>query len=573
MSFEALKVMLGAPPPSKDTPVLVAERDEAVDPTPRRTVGSIPATGAIDPTADLAGPRIKIPIVRKQRHDISEAKKAYAIEYANGLDGAEAARTPSGDPLRFHIPKGTYTPVCVLHGPGGTGQTYRVRQYAEEHDDETVLMTATTGVAAINIGPGCVTVNSAFKFFDEESLRDGINRRWESIAKEIRNNDMVVIDEVSMLSSNLLDLLYGFIEKLNSSSSMASGPTERPIKLLLSGDFCQLPPVARDSGTKSKRNAETPFAFKAQCWPAIFEPAITKLTQNYRQANDPAFQQALYYARIGNGPAAAAALDGKITYRTTVDIDFPGLTLYSVNKHVDAHNERKLKDIKSPVITDRADSWGTPHGDWKEVLLTGFEVKIGAQVRITANNFGFGYNGVEYVNGDIGELLEYIPGKSAKVYIPPSSDGKRPERNATVVPVTRYNARVLYHNEEVPKICNGVPVPKAWTGSDRFAYDEYMTKMFLGRNAFYDPKARKMVIGAMKYLPISLGWASTIHKCQGLTVDAIQIDISNPFAASPQMMYVALSRCRTAAGIHITGGDASKLVTRIRAHPDVVKYV
>ena len=295
--------------------------------------------------------------------------------------------------LVFFTAEGTHTPVCVLHGPGGTGKTFRIRQYQEQHEEQTILMTATTGVAAINIGPGCVTVNSAFKYFNEESLTDQIKYRSEIIAKEIRTYDMVVIDEMSMLSHTALDLLYGFIESLNRQQ-------KSKIKLVLSGDFCQLPPMAPKE--EGKRNAAIPFAFRSPLWPPVFEPAITKLTQNFRQQGDEHFMRALHHARTGNAAACVAML--QCDYSSTVDMDFKGLTLYSTNKDVDEHNQRKLKAINSPLITDQAHTWGEPSRDWKD-LAAPFSVKLGAQVRITANDTP----SFAYVNGDIGTLRGVQP--------------------------------------------------------------------------------------------------------------------------------------------------------------------
>jgi ATP-dependent DNA helicase PIF1 len=436
-------------------------------------------------------------------------------------------------------------------------------------------LTATTGVAAINIGPGCVTVNSAFKFFNEASLRDALEHRPQFIEREVAGYDLIVVDEVSMLSSGILDLIYGFIEKINRG---ASRPRRTPLKLLLSGDFCQLPPVPDDEVRRSSggRNAATPFAFKAACWKNVFDPAVTKLTKNYRQASDAKFQQALHYARIGNAGACVANLECE--YSTTVDDNFKGLTLYSVNKEVNAHNERKLNELAGTPIEDAPVRWGTQHRDWKEIPDK-FVIKLGAQARITANKTPE----FEYVNGDIGTVLAYTPGVYARVELHRSVGGLPP---VVVDPVTRWNLQSLAKGEEPPTTCNGQKVPcrKDFENDNgtmtqasfiqwKQIYEAYVAAMDRTKMNWYDPKSNKWIIGGITYLPIALGWASTFHRAQGLTVDAIQIDIKDRFSSNPQMMYVALSRARKASSIRITRGDQGKLATRINAHPEVLRFV
>lgn len=477
--------------------------------------------------------------------------------------------------LMFRTAPGAFTPVAVLLGPGGTGKTFRIRQYAEQNEDQRICLTATTGVAAINIGPGCVTVNSAFKYFNEASLRDALEHRPQFIEREISGYDLIVVDEVSMLSFGTLDLIYGFIERLNRSR-------RRPIKLLLSGDFCQLPPVPdKEAQGAPGRNPATPFAFKAQCWESVFQPSVIKLTKNFRQDGDERFRQALHYARIGNAGACVANLECE--YATTVDYDFKGLTAYSVNKEVHAHNEKKLVELAGMPIEDAPTRWGTPHRDWKEIPEK-FVIKIGAQARITANrtpNF-------EYVNGDIGTVLAYAPGVYARVRLHRmiDVDGGRVAPEVVVDPVTRWNPQSLAKGEEPPTTCNGREVPFRADFEDengfmkqnafiewRQAYESYVAAMERAKTNWYDPKSNKWIIGGITYLPIALGWASTFHRIQGLTVDAIQIDIKDRFSSNPQMMYVALSRARKACNIRITRGDQGKLATRINAHPEVLRFV
>lgn len=467
---------------------------------------------------------------------------------------AQTDQRREANDLEFKIAPGTYTPVCVLHGAAGTGKTYKIQQYQADHPDENIMLTATTGVAAINIGPGCVTINSALKYFNEDDLPEVLQRKGKQIANDLQTVGTLVIDEMSMLSATALELIYGFIDRVNSSSASKT-------KLVLSGDFCQLPPIPK-RGANSRRNEEIPFAFKSGVWSRVFDPAMMKLTVNHRQAGDSDFQQALHLARHGDSAGCVHHL--KCNYARFVDMDFQGLTLYAVNSDCDLHNNSKLKALPTELIKDEADVWGeTMAREWKDQLQPLY-VKIGAQVRVTANdtpNF-------VYVNGDIATLIDYKHGLYALVEL------HRTKQQVIVGTVTRLNTRNLRPGERAPETCNGWDVPRNWSGDDaKLHYDAYIAAGMESRQAFYDPKTRKWVVGAITYVPIALGWASTVHKAQGLTVTAVQIDIADKFAGAPQMMYVALSRCREVKNITITRGDQRMLSQRIHYHPDIKKFM
>lgn len=457
--------------------------------------------------------------------------------------------------LTFFKAPGTYTPICVLHGPGGTGKTFRIRQYQEQHPETNILMTATTGVAAINIGPGCTTINSAFRYFDEESLKEKIEKNQGQISRELDACSMLVIDEMSMLSSTALEMIYSIVERCNATR-------KRPIQMVLSGDFCQLPPVTRSLPGKAQNEA-IPFAFKSDSWMRCFEPAIQKLTKNFRQSGDLQFQEALNRARHGNGAGCVAVLN--CNYASVVNMDFEGLTLYGVNKDVNLHNNAKLTAITEPLIIDPPDLWGEPDARaWKDQIAPNY-VKLTAQVRVTANQTP----GFEYVNGDIGTLLAYEPGRMARIQL--HRNGKP---IVTVKKITRVNMRALKPGERPPTECNGTKVPTEWKDrEDKLNYEGYIIAGIESRQPFYDPRAGKWVIGAITYVPVALGWSSTIHRAQGLTLASVQIDIAHRFSGSPQMMYVALSRCREASNIVITRGNAKTLVDRINYHPEIQRYM
>ena len=243
MSFKALRDMLASqasrPPEAVEWPMPIDDLD--VEERRRRNwhTGNRP----IVPYSTLGmNPPTREEINQTLDNEVTRILQFPPAPFIASPPSSPSEVTPGAEGLVFYTAPGAATPIAVLHGPGGTGKTYRIRQYQEEHQEESVLLTATTGVAAINIGAGAVTVNSAFKYFDEESLRDMLKYRPHQVAREIGDYDLIVIDEMSMLAAPVLELLYGFLESLN---RQRFEKDERRIKLLLSGDFCQLPPISR----------------------------------------------------------------------------------------------------------------------------------------------------------------------------------------------------------------------------------------------------------------------------------------------------------------------------------------
>jgi ATP-dependent exoDNAse (exonuclease V) alpha subunit len=192
---------------------------------------------------------------------------------------------------------------------------------------------------------------------------------------------------------------------------------------------------------------------------------------------------------------------------------------------VDRYNWEALSRMPGTKITVRASRWGKQRGDWKHVNDT-TDFKIGAYVMLLANKMEDGE--LVFANGDCGHIREYQNGVFTVELV---RNGKEVE----VVPITRSNSQKdkpagWYGDDEVPVDGGWYAKPHRTSGRDR-----------------------KYVEGQVKYFPMRLAWASTVHKVQGLSLDRIQVDIRNSFFSAPSMEYVALSRCRSLAGLRIVG--------------------
>src|ERR1700690_3425616 len=131
-------------------------------------------------------------------------------------------------------------PTEYLCGSAGTGKTFELRRRIAE-DENYGILCATTGVAAMNLG--AITLNSILGYFDTESLQESffngwLNKKIKDLAEAGYAN--IIIDEISMLDAKQLDIIYQAAKMVNEIRMMNG---DRPIGIVLTGDFAQLSPI------------------------------------------------------------------------------------------------------------------------------------------------------------------------------------------------------------------------------------------------------------------------------------------------------------------------------------------
>ena len=407
--------------------------------------------------------------------------------------------------------------------PAGYGKSHFILSRVEK-DSQTAALTATTGIAAINLHrPGFQTNTLAglLGFFNSESLLNPKTQsfvRWNLtlIAERFRN---LAIDEVSMLGAPTLQFLYETINDLN---EKRGGPKNRvprnELGLILIGDFCQLPPI------------NEPWAFEAPCWNQF---QTISLTTNYRQ-EDPVFCEALKHLRIGDGVGALAFLKESVTFTRDIDRDFAGTTMFATNTECDAHNRVLFDALTGGAVDYPIRTNGSPeaHSDVPDVL----SLKVGAYVMILSNeprkkDSPAGTLG--YANGDCGHVTRL---EHDSVYV-------RLKRTGDEVCI----GYVKRNTETLRRPAKGEP----------FLYEDELRGTF--------------VLGETWYMPLRLAYAVTVHKSQGLTLDACQVDIRHSWAGQPATLYVAASRVRSGASLTIVG-DEQLLIERCNASSRVARW-
>lgn len=442
------------------------------------------------------------------------------------------------------VPTFTY-----LAGAAGSGKTFLAKQRAEQ--DLGIVIAATTGIAAVNCNT--ITINALLNYFDTSSLQEAyvsgfltarLGKLWKAGVRRI------VIDEVSMLPAEQLMFLVKAIEEVNErgyvlSSSRdddESGPPQ--LGLTVVGDFCQLSPV------------KAAFAFEADEW-ASFAPHIQTLTRIHRQA-DPDFITMLRAARRGDGQTVVDYFQSRNAIQQETDDHFDGPTILAKNEPVDRYNQLRLSRLAGRPITFTATRWGKARSEWSQIPET-LALKAGALVMILANRRTPGtFDGsigrqLLYANGDLAELVDV--GREA-VWNP---ETEAFDRNETVAYVK------LQRTGEVVTV---VPVER----ETKVPCDSARRKELIAKGEGSRVDGRWEILGAIRFMPLRLAWASTVHRSQGLTLDAVQINCRDHFFTQGGMLYVALSRARTAEGLRLIGSPKT-LIDRCRVDSRVKQWI
>jgi len=404
-----------------------------------------------------------------------------------------------------------------MTGCGGTGKSHVIKSLPgllapllkeKLGHDPIICCTALTGCAALLLGVDASTLHSwagiGLGKEDVAELVFKIQRNGRA-KKHWKQTDLLIIDEISMLTLDLLDKLDDIGKRMRRSSAPFGG-----IQLLLVGDFCQLPPVIKD--------ADLQFAFESRRWNTIVQRTI-ELKEIHRQ-KDPVFQSVLGEARRGSLTVESIALlKGRMGLDWKKQKIRPTL-LFPKNAEVDMINAANLKALKGirPFMAGFKSSPKTKVDLTGEAFLRAvaaldkdamyrpkLELAVGAQVMLVKNLDVAG----GLVNGSRGVVVRF------------ADDGE---------PVVEFlNGRL------VPMALQEWPID-GWVGVSRTQY------------------------------PLRLAWACTIHKAQGATLDSALIDIGEGVFEVGQA-YVALSRVKSLDSlfVHSFSPEAFRLHTKVEA--------
>ena len=404
-----------------------------------------------------------------------------------------------------------HTNRCIfLTGKAGTGKTTFLRRLKEECPKQMAVV-APTGVAAINAEG--VTIHSLFQlppqlFLPTDEARRQLFAEMQMRANKqrvLRNLELLVIDEVSMVRADLLDAIDAVLRHFKRRPSIPFGGAQ----LVVIGDLFQLSPVVREEEWRLLQPYyEGPYFFQARVFNEI-KPVYIEFEHVYRQTNVD-FLTILNQVRNNVlTPESLNVLNTRYIpdFRSTTHI-----TLSTHNNKVDAINQREMDALKGKEYIYKATITDTfPESMYPiDEQLT---LKVGARVMFIKNDSS---TDKLYYNGKLG-VVTSLSKQAINVLC---DDGIEVNVHHEVWENIRYNAN---------------------TGSDLVETE---------------------IIGTFTHYPLRLAWAITIHKAQGLTFDQLIIDAEDAFAAG--QVYVALSRCRSLEGLTLLTPIPTRALTNAR---------
>ena len=395
-----------------------------------------------------------------------------------------------------------------LTGAAGSGKTYLAKEYAKE-SKRNVALTATTGIAALNLGGETIHRFLGIGILNRPEQADKIIKRWNKIKvsstpwdkerwKMMNKLDAIVIDEASMLRRDQFELIEVVLSHIKDSTQPFGG-----VQMILVGDFFQLPPVVQTYEVKQYPELDSPYCFQSDLWRHCSFKSVN-LTTNYRQS-DQEFLDVLNKIRIGK-------IDDQVNevMQARVDVAFEGpikpVIIFTHKSDVRNENIRCLKELNNPVFKSEADYSG------KDIFVDMLKKNCqaehelyfcnGAQVMMLTND-----PADRWVNGTLGII-----------------------QNADPLSIMLSNGNVIS------------PVANAWEKViHKVVNDKWVSES----------------VATMKQLPFKLSWAATVHKTQGLTIDYADIDLQNCFASG--QAYVALSRVKTLQGLSLRNWNSRSI--------------
>lgn len=386
-----------------------------------------------------------------------------------------------------------------LTGEPGSGKTYVINQYVSYLHSHGILpaITASTGIAATHIGGMTIHSWCGIGIKNRLSSYDLSNIASNAyVKKRVGNANILIIDEISMLPPNTLQMVDAICREVKKSHLPFGG-----MQVVLVGDFFQLPPVTKNIASEfSEFQEESLFEEKPMRFAydaPVFEQSEfvnCYITEQHRQDDSDLLSLLSKIRSNSFDNSALQHIQSRKVDIFEVPADAP--KLYSHNSNVDMMNEEMLAKIPGEAQFFPMQTKG--HIALVEVMKKGclspenLFLKIGASVMFTKNNAKEGF-----ANGTLGVVESF------------NTESGLPEvrlRNGHKVTVELSDWTVEEDGE---------------------------------------------IKGLLSQLPLRLAWAITVHKSQGISLDEAVIDLSRVFEFGQG--YVAISRIKRLSGMYILG--------------------
>ncbi|KAL4244565.1 ATP-dependent DNA helicase [Abortiporus biennis] len=374
-------------------------------------------------------------------------------------------------------------------------------------------------------------------------------RRW-IITKTL------IIDEISMIDGELFDKL-DFIARIIRRNDKPFGG----IQLVLSGDFCQLPPVPDKLPNGEKKKVT--FAFESQSWKrCIGRPVI--LTKVFRQ-KDQDFIDMLNAMRYGH---VSKDTDVKFKHLARTVVYEDGIEpseLFPKRDQVDNANSKRLESLCTPakaynaIDTPGIDERGYPVTQFKMddllkplVAKEQIVLKVGAQVMLIKNLVQG-----ELVNGSVGIVVGFSTcreadraGTQIAQFDSVENDPNEGGLQENIQQLTRLDRILMRRNEHYPV----VRFQNGW-------------RVLCIPATFEVNNLNSTVAASREQVPLILAWALSIHKSQGQTLERVRVNLRSTFEKG--QAYVALSRATSMETLQVLNFNS----TCVMAHERVLTWM
>ena len=377
-----------------------------------------------------------------------------------------------------------------ITGGGGVGKSYVLKKFISEQNalNKNIIVTAPTGIAALNLDG--VTAHRAFKI----PIKPLVSVRKPKAVDIVIESDIIILDEISICRLDVFDYISRII--LDENDRRKKYTRRRPIQFIVSGDFFQLPPVVSDNDRYILELAYDQqfgkgFAFQSVYWKQ-FKFISIALNQVIRQ-QDAMFIDNLNNLRLG--------IENSLNYfemYSSPDEMKDAILVCGSNRKVAEKNQFELNKIKEKIVTYTAEIDGdlSPVDKPTDEIL---KLKVGARVMTLIND-----PLDKFRNGSFGEITNLE------------------DDIITVEMDSGFTVKLSKYS---------------WYSYD-YSIEKEKTKN----------KLKAKVVGTFTQFPVKLAYAITIHKSQGQTYDAMNLD---PYCWDCGQLYVAMSRVRDIEHLHI----------------------